>query len=365
MDRLARSAEADRGAAAPSPDARRDFERLDAWAAAQRAAVAAPAPADPERPLAGAVFIDLFAGIGGFHAALKELGARCGAAVELDPAAAETYKANHGSGFQFHADIRDLDPAALPKAQIVAGGFPCPAFSLAGDQAGYASPSGALFFEVVRVVRAARPELVLLENVEAFATHDGGRTAAKAMDLLAEAGYAVSLRSLDASRFGLPQKRERIFVVARRLDRAAANDPFIFPEGSDVPSVVEDILEKGVKAAELPAPMKKVDGGPVRGDRMNLVGLVGGKNMQGYRVYSTKGKGATLCAASGGPGRQTALYLVGGKARRLTPRECARMQGFPESFKPNPNANAARKQFGNAVAVPVVSAVAAAAASFL
>ena len=96
-----------------------------------------------------------------------------------------------------------------------------------------------------------------------------------------------------------------------------------------------------------------------------LAGLIDGRNAQGYRVYSPQGRGVTLCAQSGGPGGQTGLYLVAGKPRKLTPRECARMQGFPDSFKPHPSVFHARKQFGNSVAVPVVAAIAKAASAYL
>ena len=112
--------------------------------------------------------------------------------------------------------------------------------------------------------------------------------------------------------------------------------------------------------------MKRLRSNPTqRAERPIMVGLIDKRNAQGYRVYSTKGKGVTLCAQSGGPGGQTGLYLIAGKPRKLTPRECARMQGFPDSFQPHPSTFHARKQFGNSVAVPVVAAIAKGAAHLL
>lgn len=340
-----------------------ELAALLAWVAAQIAANQ-PQP----QPLAGKTFVDLFAGIGGGHLALTQQGARCVAAVELDTQARETYRANHGAGFPLFADIRDVDADMLPAFDVLFAGFPCQSFSAAGKQEGFAAPDkGALFFEVIRIAAARRPSLILLENVEAFATHDGGKTADQAMDALAAIGYAVSMQVLNSALFGVPQQRERLFMVAQRLDCCQPHGaPFVFPAGHDASRTMADILEADASIEACTAkmvPEQHAHGiDPARG---NVVGLIDGKNMQGYRVYSTQGKGITLCASSGGPGRQTGLYLVGGKPRRLTPRECARMQGFPDSFKPHPTASQACKQFGNSVAVPVVAAIAAAAAAGL
>lgn len=338
-----------------------ELAALLAWVESQIAA-------DQPQPLAGKTFIDLFAGIGGFHLALKQQGARCVAAVERDTQAQAIYRANHGSGFPLYSDIRDVDAATLPAFDVLCAGFPCQSFSAAGKQEGFAAPDkGALFFEVIRIAAARQPSLILLENVEAFATHDAGKTADQAMDALAAIGYAVSMQVLNSALFGVPQQRERLFMVAQRLDCCLPHRaPFVFPAGHDASRTMADILEVDASIDACTAkmvPEQSAHGAdPARG---NVVGLIDGKNIQGYRVYSTEGKGITLCASSGGPGRQTGLYLVGGKPRRLTPRECARMQGFPESFKPHPAASQACKQFGNSVAVPVVAAIAAAAAAAL
>lgn len=306
------------------------------------------------KSLAGVGFTDLFAGVGGFHQAMASQGAHCVAAVEIDQAARETYVANYGSGFPLWEDIREVDAASFPNSDIVCGGFPCQPFSIAGDGQGYqADGKGALFFEIVRIAEAKRPKLILLENVPAFATHDGGLTCDLALDALAELGYAVSLQVLDAAQYGVPQQRERLFIVGVRLDLTAGTSPFLFPKGTDDSKVMQDILEARITSGRCTAKMKRVRA-IAKAKRPILAGLIDGRNTQGYRVYSPKGRGITLCAQSGGPGGQTGLYLVAGKPRKLTPLECARMQGFPDSFKPHPSVFHARKQFGNSVAVPVV-----------
>jgi DNA (cytosine-5)-methyltransferase 1 len=307
------------------------------------------------KPHTGARFFDVYAGVGGFHQALASLGATCAGAVEIDPAARATYRANHGTGFPIFDDVRTVVAEALADFDIMCGGFPCQSFSIAGDGEGYqATGKGALFFELLRIAEAKRPKLIILENVPAFATHDGGLTCDQALDALAEIGYDTSLQVLDASRFGLPQQRKRLFIVGVRIDLAAGAPPFRFPEGDDDTKTVEDILEARITSGRCAAKMKRLRPNPTeRAERPIQIGQIGDRNAQGYRVYSPKGKGITLCAQSGGPGGQTGLYLVAGKPRKLTPRECARMHGFTDSFKPHPSAFHARKQFGNSVAVPL------------
>ena len=284
------------------------------------------------------------------------------AAVELDKAARTTYLENHGHGdMRMYEDIRDVNPDDLPEFDIITGGFPCQSFSSAGDRLGYKDPKkGALFFEIKRLAQARKPSLMILENVEGFATHEGGKTAETAMGELAKIGYSVSMKILCASEFGVPQQRKRIFIVAVRLDCFHAQErPFAFPAGTTPETVVADILEQNVTTGIWDRPMHPDSN--IRTDKTGLIplGRIDGKNYQNYRVYSAEAQGPTLCTSHSG------RYLVGDKIRTLTPRECARMQGFPESFKLNPNDTQSIKQFGNAVAVPVVSAVAMAASSFL
>lgn len=340
-----------------------DFAELRAWCEAMIAG-----SIGNDKSLAGFTHADLFAGAGGFRQALESQGASCVFAVEIDKAARETYVANFGQKHPFPEDIRLVRTEDMPSIDILTAGFPCQSFSVAGDGKGFHAPEkGALFFEVVRVAAAKRPKLMILENVPAFVDHDGGDTVRQAHRALNRIGYGVFRKVLDAADFGLPQQRQRVFFVCVRHDVLHSTDwTFAFPGGGDRSRVVDDILEQRVKSERGMAEMNATAPIPaVRQTSPVQVGRIGPRNMQGYRVYSTKGKGITLCAESGGLGAKTGLYLVGRGIRRLTSRECARMQGFPDTFKFHKSDTQARKQFGNAVAVPVVSGIAKAAASFI
>jgi len=312
-------------------------------------------------PLAGTRFLDLFAGIGGFHLALAAQGAVCAGAVELDPKARETYCANHKGSYTLHDDVRTATASMFGRVDIVCGGFPCQSFSIAGDRAGFDDPSkGALFFEVARLIGELAPTVAILENVVGLCSHDEGRTFDAVMNSLTGLGYSVSTKVLNASDFGLPQMRARLFLVCIH-DSIMANRtaPFSFPAGTDATKVVDDILaaKAGMRSCDRPMARTKVRSGAAT-DGIHTVGRIDGKDSQGYRVASSKGKGFTLCANSGGPGGKTGLYLVKRTVRKLNARECARMQGFPESFRPHPSPSEAARQFGNSVAVPVVEAIA-------
>ena len=334
------------------------FEALTTWALQFKASPAAkPAEAVrlPKR------FLDLFSGIGGFHAAMKKIGADCAGSVELDAAARNTYAENFPGDYVTCDDIRMAAASMFGKVDIVCGGFPCQSFSQAGDGEGFDhKDKGALFFETARLIGDLAPESFILESVEALGTHDDGKTLDTILDILTDLGYAVQTCILNSGEFGLAQNRLRMCIVGIH-DRVLANRtmPFEFPRGTDASVVVADILGAAPATERCQQPMKRQKVNPtIRSNRIEVVGLIDGKDCQGYRVASPKGKGFTLCANSGGPGSKTGLYLVSGKPRRLTVRECARMQGFPESFKPHARPSIAKRQFGNSVAVPVVAAIA-------
>lgn len=314
---------------------------------------------DRKKPLADRRFIDLFAGIGGFRSALETLGARCVLSCEIDEAARETYAANFDvSAHPFPSDITTLDAADVPDHDILVGGFPCQAFSIARKQAGFDDPRGKLFFEIARIVAAKRPELILLENVPQFVTLDGGLCAREAEHTLARLGYAVSRKAMRAVDFGLPQLRERVFFVAVRRDIAPPGSAFVFPVGNGQRLNVADILEPD--APDGTVDPKRIVADPTRAPASltKRIGLIDGKDRQDARVMSPDGVGLTLVTSE----NSGSLYLVNGIPRALTPRERARMQGFPDSFRLPESHEEACKQFGNSVAVPVVQAIAEAAA---
>lgn len=328
-----------------------EFGKLIEWA--KSLMTLPPNSPKPKRKLDGKKFVDLFAGIGGFHEALKQQGATCVAAVELDAKAREVYQENHGKPSLMYTDIRDVNPDDLPEFDILTGGFPCQSFSIAGNRMGYTDPEkGALFFEILRIAKACKPSMLLLENVEGFATHEHGKTADIALEEMNNIGYATSMQVLTASEFGVPQQRKRIFIVGIRLDRfKEMRYPIIFPTGTVPTRVVADILEPNITAGRCKHPMTPVKMSNSQPSGIIHAGRLNNKRSQSHRVMSPHGQGVTLCT------NQTGIYLVDGHHRYLTPRECARMQGFPDDFKVHSSASQARKQFGNAVVVPVVSAV--------
>ena len=331
---------------------------LTEWALQFRASPAAKPVKQVKQPKR---FLDLFSGIGGFHAAMKKNGAVCAGSVELDAAARKTYAENFPGDYAICDDIRKATAAMFGKVDIVCGGFPCQSFSQAGNGEGFDhKDKGALFFEVARLIGDLAPESFILENVEALGTHDDGKTLDTILDTLTDLGYAVHTCVLNSGEFGLAQNRLRMFIVGIH-DSVLANrtTPFEFPRGTNASVVVADILGDAPASEWCEKSMVRKQADPTtRSNRIEVVGLIDGKDCQGYRVASPKGKGFTLCANSGGPGSKTGLFMVNGKPRRLTVRECARMQGFPESFKPHARPGIAKRQFGNSVAVPVVAAIA-------
>jgi DNA (cytosine-5)-methyltransferase 1 len=333
-------------------------EAVTAWADQFKAApITAPGKPAPQSKR----FLDLFAGVGGFHLAMKQAGAECAGSVELDAPARQTYATNFPGDYATCDDIRKATAGMFGKVDIVCGGFPCQSFSQAGDGEGFEhEEKGALFFETARLIGDLAPETFILENVEALGTHDQGKTLDTILDVLTDLGYAVQTCVLNSGEFGLAQNRLRMFIVGIH-DSVLTNrtTPFEFPRGTDASVVVADILGRAPAADQCNQSMVRQKANPkARSSRIEVVGLIDGKNCQGYRVASPNGKGFTLCANSGGPGSKTGLYLVSGKPRRLTARECARMQGFPESFIPHARPGIAKRQFGNSVAVPVVAAIA-------
>lgn len=333
---------------------------LRAWA--ESFLITEPQAKQHQKPKERIRFVDAFAGIGGFHSGLKAENAECAGVIELCPKARETYVANHPGNYPVHDDIRTATAEMFGKVDLVCGGFPCQSLSIAGDQKGLAAKAkSGLFFDLARLIGDLAPKAFILENVKALGSHDGGRTLETVLDTLTdELGYAVTTCVLNAAEFGTAQKRERMFIVGIH-DSVLTNrtTPFEFPHGTDASVVMADILERADANEQCEQPMVRQKANPTaRSSAIEVVGLIDGKNNQGYRVASPKGKGFTLCANSGGPGSKTGLYLVGGKPRRLTARECARMQGFPESFTPHARPGIAKRQFGNSVAVPVVAAIA-------
>lgn len=218
----------------------------------------------------------MFAGIGGFRAGLARAGGfQCVGHCEIDKYADASYRAIHDIGKEerYYPDAREIDPRDLPDFDLLCGGFPCQAFSLAGRRKGFDDARGTLFFEIARLAEARRPAYLLLENVPGLLNHDGGRTFAAILATLSDLGYCVEWSVLNSKHFGVPQSRKRVFLICYLDPRCAGKI--------------------------LPVP---------GGHGKALVQLLGGS--QGYRVYDPEGVACTQTAGGGGQGVKTGLYLI-------------------------------------------------------
>ena len=312
---------------------------------------------DTYKKLENYKFIDLFAGIGGFHLALSSFGAQCVFASEWDKHCQMVYKNNFG--IVPYGDITKINSEDIPEHDILCAGFPCQAFSISGNQKGFLDTRGTLFFDVARIVSYHKPQILFLENVKNFARHDGGNTLCVVLKTLKNLGYQVHYQILNASDFGLPQKRERIYFVCFRDD---LDVNFSFPKSASINVTLKDILleESFVKKYIINRHDIKISNDVVEPDIFGFlpkkplrIGTVN-KGGQGERIYHELGHSATLSAYGGGVGAKTGLYKINGSIRKLAPIECARLQGFPEFFKVIESETQAYKQFGNSVPINVL-----------
>lgn len=308
--------------------------------------------------LDGMTFIDLFAGLGGFRIALESLGAKCVYSNEWDEPVKQVYADNFGDIPE--GDITLVDEQTIPNHDILCAGFPCQAFSISGKQRGFEDSRGTLFFDVARIVKAKKPKIVFMENVKNFASHDGGKTLEVVKGTMEELGYTFYQRVLNAVDYGVPQKRERIYMVCFRND--IKRGKFEYPKPFKLTKHVEDYLLKDESMVEhlyVDRPdtyMKDIEDN-VYSDKPIRLGIVN-KGGQGERIYSTKGIAITLSAYGGGVFSKTGGYLINGKTRKLHPKECARIMGYPDNYKICSSANQAYKQFGNSVVIDVLQLIA-------
>lgn len=313
------------------------------------------------KPLMNLTFIDLFAGIGGFRIALESLGAKCVYSNEVDKNAIKTYESNFGSVSSL--DIRLVNESDIPDHDILCAGFPCQPFSISGKQKGFCDERGTLFFEILRILKKKQSKIVLLENVKNLLSHDNGQTFKVMKQSLENLNYEVSYKVLDASNFGVPQKRERLYIVCFKKD--FSKKQFVFPAPFMLNSTVYDILIDDNKELDrLYFDINKLNisycnknnnstntnNKPVRLATIN-------KGGQGERIYDVNGVAITISSSGGGMFSRTGAYYVNGKVRKLHPRECARLMGFPDNYKLSKSHNIAYKQLGNSVVVDVLQLI--------
>lgn len=324
-----------------------------------------PFPA-PEKPKFK--FIDLFAGIGGFRLAFQNLDGKCVFTSEWDKYSKQTYKANFGE-IPFGDITKEETKSYIPENfEVLCAGFPCQAFSIAGRRGGFEDTRGTLFFDVAEIIKKKQPKAIFLENVKGLRNHDKGKTLATILNVLREDlnYYVPDPQILNAKEFGVPQNRERIFIVGFRNDLGISD--FQYPEPTKTDVILDDILEQKEVSVKYYLSTTYVQTLKNHRARHESKG-----NGFGYQIIANDGvANAVVC---GGMGRERNLVLddrltnfkpitnISGEVnregiRKMTPREWARLQGFPDEFRIVVSDAQAYKQFGNSVAVPAIQATA-------
>lgn len=304
--------------------------------------------------------IDLFAGIGGIRLGFEQAFGNNIEFVfssEIDKYAQQTYYANFGE--LPHGDITKINEREIPSHDIILAGFPCQAFSIAGHRKGFEDTRGTLFFDVARIASYHKPKIVFLENVKGFVNHDKGNTFRIVKQTLEDMGYKVFAKVLNAKNFGVPQNRERVYIIAFLEDVE-----FEFPNAIGVKKSINDIIEKQEVSSKYYLSDTYVNTLIKHKARHIAKG-----NGFGYQILNKDEIANTLVV--GGMGKERNLIYddrltnwipktnIKGSInkdyiRKLTPREWARIQGYPEKFKIPVSDAQAYKQFGNSVSVPVI-----------
>jgi DNA (cytosine-5)-methyltransferase 1 len=291
-------------------------------------------------------FIDLFAGIGGMRLAFESMGAECVFSSEWDKYAQKTYEAN------FHevpkGDITKIEEKEIPRFDILLAGFPCQPFSSIGKREGFEHKTqGTLFYDVARIINYHKPKAFLLENVAGLLTHDDGRTFTTIISTLVELGYEVEYKILDASDYGVPQKRERIYIVGfnRRKVRSSI---FKFPRPRSTKVGIGKFVESDREDLSISKHLQKVYIYKLDDGRPEVISC--------KSDFPVK----TLVASYHKIQRLTGTFVADGPTglRLLSENECKAIMGYPKSFKIPVSRTQMYRQFGNSVAVPVVKAVA-------
>ena len=293
-------------------------------------------------------YIDLFAGIGGIRRPYQKLGGTCVFSSEIDKFAIQTYEANWGETPS--GDITRIDEKDIPSFDILLAGFPCQAFSIAGKRKGFDDTRGTMFFEIERILEYHKPKCFMLENVKGLLSHDKGNTFRVMKDILEnKLGYKIYYQVLNAKDFGVPQNRERIIIVGFKNH----DIKFEFPKPTGIKTKLGDILEKDV-------PEKYTISDKIWASHQRRKEMHKAKgNGFGYSLFNEKSPyTSTISARYYKDGSEILVEQKGKNPRKLTPREAARLQGFPDDFKLVVSDLQCYKQFGNSVPTKMIEAVA-------
>ena len=298
-------------------------------------------------------FIDLFAGIGGFRVALEKQGLACVFSSEIDKEASLVYRENFGE--EPHGDITTISEKDIPAHDILCAGFPCQSFSISGNHTGFKDDRGQLFYDIVRIADYHKPPLLLLENVKNILRVHNGAVIRAIRDALEEIGYTVYTSLLNASHYGIPQARSRVYFTCLRNGTGLRfEEPKPTYDQVFLRDVLDDDTEKDliirrddifIEKQHEPEPQNA----PIRIGRVN-------KGRQGERIYHPNGHSITLSADGGGIGAKTGLYLIDGNIRRLSLSEGKKVMGFPDNHYVS-ESRLGYKQLGNAVIPKMVSVI--------
>lgn len=312
-------------------------------------------------------FIDLFAGIGGMRLGFQQAGGVCVFSSEFDKFATSTYKDNYGD-LPF-GDITKIEPSNIPYHDVLLAGFPCQPFSHAGLKMGLGDTRGTLFHDITNIISAKKPKVVVLENVRGLISHDFGNTIMTILRKLTREGYSCNIPKdviegesrkkvqemakkmiLKSTDFGIPQNRQRIYII---LWLDGLLDEFSYPEKINKKVKVGDVLEDN------PDPKLTISDKLWAGHkRRKENNLKNGKGFGYVMVSRDSPHTSTISARYYKDGSEILIEQEGSNPRKISPREAARLQGFPDSFIINKSNTQAYKQFGNSVTVPVVLALA-------
>ena len=306
-------------------------------------------------------YIDLFAGVGGFRVGINKAHPdwECVYSNEYDKYANSVYKKHYERCDD--RDIRTVKTEEIPDHDLLVGGFPCQAFSVAGKRRGFEDTRGTLFFEIARIAKQKQPRLLLLENVKGLLSHDSGNTFKTILRSLDELGYDCQWQVLNSKDFGVPQNRERVFIIGHLR---GTSRPEVFPIGN--PN--ENSFKQDKKLREQISNTLRTNYSNGKSNETYILEKklkeITKRQQQGMRVYDTSGISTTLAGQAGGWGAKTGLYQLNNlKIRRLTPVECERLQGFPDNWTKYGHDNKEisdtqrYKQLGNAVTTTVVTAI--------
>ncbi len=321
-----------------------------------------PPASHPQSSFKKFTFIDLFAGIGGFHLAMQACGGECVFASEWDPAAQKTYRLNFPDTPLYGDITKDETKVAIPQHfDVLCAGFPCQAFSIAGYQKGFEDTRGTLFFDVAEIIRRHRPKAVYLENVKNLLAHDQGKTFQVIKATLEELGYIVFHKVMNAMEYAnIPQNRERIFIVCFDPKQVSNYNDFTFPEAVPLTKSIHNCINPNEEDPRLLYTATKMS----HYDELAREITDPDSIYQWRRQYVRKNQSnvcPTLTANMGTGGHNVPLIKTPNGIRKLSPKECLNFQGFPQThhFPADIAMSAMYKQAGNSVVVPLIAAVSA------